>query len=87
MAAVHDCGFELVDHPSYSPDLAPSNHFLFPNIKKQLAGKQYRTDDEVISTVQDFFVDQDERFYTTGIQALLHRWKKCVDRRGDYVEK
>ena len=24
MATVRDCGFELVDHPPYSPDLAPS---------------------------------------------------------------
>ena len=25
---------------------------------------------------EDFFEDQDERFYTTGIQVLQHRWKK-----------
>ena len=25
MSAVHDCGFELIDHPPYSPDLAPSD--------------------------------------------------------------
>ena len=31
---VHDCGYELVDHPPYSPDLAPSYYFLFPNMKK-----------------------------------------------------
>ena len=37
MAAVHDCGFELVDHPPYSPDLAPSDYFLFPNMKKKLS--------------------------------------------------
>ena len=81
-------GFELVDHLPYSPDLAPSDYFLFPNMKKQLAGKQYRTDDEVISAVEDFFEDQDaQSFYTRGIQALQHRWKKCVDRRGHYVEK
>ena len=30
MAALCDCGFELVDHPPYSPDLAPSNHFCPP---------------------------------------------------------
>ena len=83
MAAVRDCGFELVDHPPYSPDLAPSDYFLFPNMNKHLAGKQYRTDDEVISAVEEFFKDQDESFYTTRIQALQHRWKKCVDRRGD----
>uniref|UniRef100_A0A3Q0SYF5 Tc1-like transposase DDE domain-containing protein n=1 Tax=Amphilophus citrinellus TaxID=61819 RepID=A0A3Q0SYF5_AMPCI len=69
MAAVHDCGFELVDHPPYSPDLAPCDYFLFTNMKKGLAGKQYRTDDEVISAVEHFFDGQDESFYTTGIQA------------------
>ena len=35
MAAVCDCGLEQVDHPPYySLDLAPSDNFLFPNIKK-----------------------------------------------------
>ena len=37
--------------------------------------------------LQTCFEDQDKSFYPTGIQALQHRWKKCVDRRGDYVEK
>ena len=49
---------KLVGHPPYSPDLAPSDYFLFPNMtQKHLAGKQYRTDDEVIhvSAVEDFF--------------------------------
>ena len=36
MAAVRDCGFELVDRPLYSPDLAPSSYFLFPNMKNAL---------------------------------------------------
>ena len=87
MAAVLDCGFELVDHPPYTPDLTPSDYFLFPNLKKHLARKQYWTDDEVISAVEDSFKDQDESFLTTGIQAPQHRWKKCVDRWRDYVEK
>lgn len=87
MAAVHDCGFELVDHPSYSPGLAPSDYFLFPNMRKHLAGKQYQTDDEVISAAEDFFDHQSESIYTKGIQSLQHRWKKCVDHRGDYAEK
>ena len=71
IAVVRDCGFGLVDHPLYYPDFVPSDYFLFPNIKTNtLAGNQYRTDDEVISAVEDFFEDQDESFYTTGIQAL-----------------
>ena len=39
MAVVPDCGFELVDHPSYSPDLASSDYFLFPN-KKTTLGRE-----------------------------------------------
>ena len=89
IAAVHDCGLELVDHPPYYSDLAPSDYFLFFNMKKYLAGKQYWTDDEVKAAVEDFLEDQDESFYTTGIQELQHQWhwKKCVDNRGGYVEK
>ena len=87
MSPVHDCGFELIDHIPYSPDLAPSDYFLFPNLKKHLAGRRYESDDDVISAVEDFFEGQEENFYATGIRALQHRWKKCVDRRGDYVEK
>ena len=57
MAAVSDCGSELVDHPPYSLDLAPFDYILFPNMIKHLAGKQYRTDDKVISAVEDFLED------------------------------
>ena len=87
MSAVHDCVFKLIDHPPYSPDAAPSDYFLFPNLKKHLAGRRYESDDDVISAVEDFFEGQEENFYATGIRALQHRWKKCVGRRGDYVEK
>jgi hypothetical protein len=32
-------GFQYLDHPLYSPDLAPSVYHLFPGPKKQLKGK------------------------------------------------
>ena len=92
LAAVCDCGFELIDHSPYSPALVPSDYFLLPNMKKKkhLAGKQYRTDDQVISAVEDFFENQDESFYTKGIQLLkihnteeeyLKRMKTCSTKR------
>ena len=31
-------GYELIPHPTYSPDLAPSDFFLFPNLKKNIRG-------------------------------------------------
>ena len=55
--------------------------------KKHLARKQYWTNDDVISAAEDFFEDQDESFYTMGIQVLQHQWKKCEDSRGESVKK
>ena len=34
MDAVERNGYELIPHPGYSPDLAPCDIFLFPNLKK-----------------------------------------------------
>ena len=31
-AAIHQCGFQLVEHPAYSYDLAPSDYYLFPKM-------------------------------------------------------
>ena len=89
MAAVRDCGFELVDHPPYFSWFGTIWLFSVPQHEKNhSAGKQPTwTNDEVTSTVEDFFKDQNESFYTTGIQALQHWWKKCVDCRGDFMEK
>ncbi|UYV67970.1 hypothetical protein LAZ67_5002668 [Cordylochernes scorpioides] len=37
---------ELVSHPPYSPDVAPSDFHLFPELKKNLGGTQFQDDDE-----------------------------------------
>jgi len=87
MSAIHDCGFELIDHPPYSPDLAPSDFHLFPKMKKELAGRHFPSNDDVISAVNDFLRVAEENFFLTGIRALQHRWQKCVNLEGDYVEK
>ena len=42
-------GFQCLDHPPYSPDLAPSYYHLFPGLKKQLKGCHFSSDVEVIT--------------------------------------
>jgi transposase len=38
----------VLHHPSYSPDLAPADFFLFPKLKSHLKGKRFQD----ISTIQ-----------------------------------
>ena len=37
-------GFQCLDHPPYSPDLAPSDYHLFPGLKKQLKGRHFSSE-------------------------------------------
>ena len=38
MTAATVCGFEILPHPTYSPDMAPSDFYLFPKLKSHLRG-------------------------------------------------
>jgi [histone H3]-lysine36 N-dimethyltransferase SETMAR len=46
MAVIHECRFELIPHPPYSPDLAPSDYYLFGHLKNFLRGKVFNNDNE-----------------------------------------
>ncbi|KAK3102953.1 hypothetical protein FSP39_015246 [Pinctada imbricata] len=73
MDAIHDCGFNLIEHPPYSPDLAPSNFHLFPKLKAAISGTHFQSDDDVILAVDGFQTSQDKEFFKSGIEALKHR--------------
>jgi len=55
--------FQCLDHTSYSPDLAPSDYHLFPGLKKQLKGRHFSSDAEVIATVETWLDGQPSDFF------------------------
>jgi histone-lysine N-methyltransferase SETMAR len=85
--ALKKCGFRELSHPPYSPDLAPSHYCVFSNLKKCMRGKRYSSDNELISTCNQFFESKDFSFFFSGIGALWHRYDKCIRLEGGYVEK
>ena len=46
-AAMLESGFEEMHHPPYSPDQAPSDYHLLPNLKQHLRGQRFSTDGEL----------------------------------------
>ncbi|XP_011165249.1 histone-lysine N-methyltransferase SETMAR-like [Solenopsis invicta] len=55
VAKLMKIGFQLVSHPPYSPDLAPLDYYLFPNLKKWLTGKRFYSNKEVIAKTNAIF--------------------------------
>ena len=87
MNAATDCGFEILPHPPHSPDMAPSDFYLFPKLKSHLHGTQYGSNEVVIEAVKEYLGDQENAFYFEGIRKLEQRWAKCIALMGDYIEK
>ena len=86
MAKLQELGFELLPHPPYSPDLAPSDFFLFSDLKRMLAGKKFCADEEVIEEIEAYFEAKDKSYYKNGIEKLYDRYNRCIAREGNYIE-
>jgi hypothetical protein len=51
MGKLRDLHYELLEHPPYSPDLAPSDFCLFQKLKLFLAGQRFSLNQEAIAAV------------------------------------
>jgi len=79
--------WNVLPHPPYSPDVAPSDYHVVGLLKGHLGGKRFHNNGEVIHDVQEWLHWQPKDFFLSGIRKLLDRWHKCIASQGDYVEK
>ena len=68
--AIKDSEFKRAPHPAYSPDLAPSDFFLFGFIKEQLRGQSFKTEDLYKATYSNMRCISSEK-----IKEVLYHWK------------
>ncbi|GBO11540.1 hypothetical protein AVEN_67834-1 [Araneus ventricosus] len=71
----------------YSPDLAPSDFHLFLNMKEFLGGKRFGSGEELENAVTTWLNELAAEEYDIGILKLVHRYDRCLNVGGDYVEK
>jgi histone-lysine N-methyltransferase SETMAR len=77
---------QRLEHPPYSPDLAPGDFFLFKRVKEELAGQSL--EEGTLKTTWERVV----RSIAAEEFATAFRWwyehcEKCVRIGGGYVEK
>ncbi|UYV77283.1 hypothetical protein LAZ67_15000335 [Cordylochernes scorpioides] len=65
-ALIEEFEWELVSHPPYSPDVAPTDFHFFPDLKKNLVGTQFQDDDELKEAVLGFLRGQAAEFFDSG---------------------
>lgn len=80
-----EMGWEVLPHPAYSPDLAPSDYHLFRALQNFLKEKKYFNRDDLERDLHHFFESQPAEFYSHGIRQLPQRWQQVIDSDGDYI--
>lgn len=71
-------GWDVLPHPQYSPDLAPTNHHLFYALDNYRRQNRFNDYAEVKNWVTDFFDLQPAQFYRDGIRSLPDHWQTVM---------
>lgn len=76
-----------VPQPSYSPNVAPADFFLFPRVKRELKGKHLETLDNIQRTTTRCLNSIPQSGFQRAYDAWKTRWQRCIDAGGDYFEE
>ncbi|XP_046396633.1 histone-lysine N-methyltransferase SETMAR-like [Ischnura elegans] len=72
--------------PPYSPDVAPSDFFLFPRMMKDLKGKRFGTVQAVEAASTRVLNNIPVEEFQKAFEQWKTRWQRCVDSEGAYFE-
>ncbi|KAG5305838.1 MOS1T transposase, partial [Pseudoatta argentina] len=78
--------WEVVPHPPYSPDIAPSDFHLFRSMAHGLADRRFHSYEEAQKWIDSWIASKDMSFFRRGIHVLPERREKVVSSDGQYFK-
>ena len=86
LATFGENSVEMLAHPAYSPDLAPCDFCIFPNLKDELHGHAFRNIEELKQEARRVLMNWPKDIFRRAIFDMPKHWAKCVAAGGDYFE-
>jgi transposase len=79
-----DNGLRLAAHPSYPPDLAPSDFFLFGYVKEHLKGIVFPSYEELLDAIGKVVTGIESETLTAMFEHWMERLELVSKNNGDY---
>jgi histone-lysine N-methyltransferase SETMAR len=73
-------GWDVLPHPPYSSDLAPSDYHLFRTLQNSVNGKNFTSPEAWKNHLEQFFARKTGKFYMDGIMKLPERWIRVIEK-------
>ena len=70
-----ELGWEVMPHPPFNPDLAPSNYHLLCLLQNHLNGKAFDSNEAVKNKLIQFVASKNQTFYESRIMKLTEIWQ------------
>jgi histone-lysine N-methyltransferase SETMAR len=77
-------GLRLAPHPPYSPDLAPSDFFLFGYVKEHLKGIAFPSCEELLGAIGEVGTGIESETLTAVFEHWMERLEWMSKSNGDY---
>jgi len=68
----------VLEHPAFSPDLAPSDFFLFPKRKEILKGRHFDDNDDIMSNTMAALNAILQNQFQNCFEGWTRRWHQCI---------
>ena len=81
-----ESGLDVLDHPTYSPDLCPCDFWLSPRLKEMLAGHRFESRCGIGSVGYQCLQHIPKEDYRVAFRKWVDRCKMCVEADGAYFE-
>ena len=75
-------GWEVLIHPLYSPDIAPSDFHLFWSLQNSFNGKNSDSLEDCRRHLEQFFAQKDKRFWEDGTMKLPEKMSEGSGTKG-----
>jgi len=76
----------VLEHPAHSPDLAPSDFFLFPKIKEILKRKHFDYIDGIRSNATTALKAIPQNHFQNCFEGWTRRLHRCIASQVEYSE-
>ena len=81
MDVVEPNRYKSILQPAYLLDVAPCDFLLFPNLKKDILGHHFQSNEEMVAAVENETV-----FFISGLIALEHLLSRCLVLENEEVD-